>query len=206
MPLLQACTSHFRSIAFYPAERSVVLTRWTRMLPMFVVQAYLAVSVLVFVIGPWDYPPFNSVLLYGFVGCAHLFLLLGYLSAAFKAPARYRWRFQIQHLTLAAVAVTFLLIFPTSYFRTGHLFPDVLTGLANPGLAYNISYTFRLGSSPGAEYVRIGAGPLIGLCLPLVVVYWNRLSRTLRTLGVATIGLNLGLFVAMGTNKALADA
>jgi len=163
-------------------------------------------SVLIFAFGPWDYPAFKPFDLYGFLACAHACLLLGYLSAAFKAPTNCRWSVQPKKLALVAIAVTFLLTFPTSYFRTGQLVPDVLTGIANPGQAYNTSYSFRLESSPVAEYLRVGAGPLIGLCLPLLVVFWRRLGRTLRLLGVTTVGLNLSLFIAMGTNKALADA
>ncbi len=203
----QTKTPRFRTISLYVGtERPLLLTAWSRMLPMVVIQAYLALSVLGFAFGPWDFPAFNPALLYSFVGVAHLCLLLGYISAAFKAPARYGWRLQPSRLASVAVAITFLLIFPTSYLRTGYLLPDVLTGITNPGQAYNRAYAFRLEASPVAEYVRIGAGPLIGLCLPLLVAYWKRLGNTLRIFGVATIILNLGLYVAMGTNKALADA
>ncbi len=100
---------------------------------MLVVQVYLALSVLIFAFGPWDYPAFNSFDLYGFRACAHSCLLLGYLSAAFGTPANCRWSVQPKKLALAAIAVTFLLAFPTSYFRTGEVTSDVLTGIANPG-------------------------------------------------------------------------
>ncbi|MEO8126892.1 MAG: hypothetical protein ABJF23_13080 [Bryobacteraceae bacterium] len=202
----QALTSHFHGIALRLGTAGPALTWWSRMLPMIVIQAYLALSVVAFAFGPWDYPPVNSALLFSFVGVAHVCLLLGYLSAAFKVPACYGWRLQPARLALVSVVITLLLAFPTSYLRTGHLFPDVLNGISNPGQAYNRAYTFRLEASPVAEYFRIAGGPFIGLCLPLLVAYWKSLGYTLRILGVATVGLNLSLYVATGTNKALADA
>lgn len=177
----------------------------TRLLPILVIECYLTVSILGFALGPWEYPPYNATRLYWFVAGSHVLLLLGYLSAVFKAPAGPRWRPSPQRLSLLASVCTLALFLPTSYFRTGNVIPNVLAGLSNPGLAYNIAYSVRAETSPAAEYARISVGPIMALCLPILVAYWTRLSRTARIIGVAAVGSNVALFIAMGTNKALAD-
>ncbi len=58
---------------------------------------------------------------------------------------------------------------------------------------------------PIVEYLRILLGPILGMVLPLTVFYWETLSTKLRLLGIAGILGTVALFLAMGTNKAIAD-
>jgi hypothetical protein len=112
----------------------------------------------------------------------------------------------VSKLVLLSAAASLLLLLPTSKARTGYLIPDVIYGISNPGEAYALTNALSESTSlPFIEYVRILLGPLIGLLLPLTIFYWERLERRVRIFGIAGILGMVALFLAMGTNKAVAD-
>ena len=158
-----------------------------------------------FALGPWEYPVESAFKLYLFLALAHLALLLGYVSAAFRNPGGYSGKWRVSRLIKISVVVNLLLLLPTSHFRTGRFIPDVICGIADPGEAYAQSLILREGGEPLIEYVRIFLGPLLYMALPLTVFYWDQLSRRVRIAGICGILGTVGLFIAMGTNKAIAD-
>jgi hypothetical protein len=145
--------------------------------------------------------------LYLFLALAHIALLLGYLSVAFRSPAAYSGKWALSKLMKISLALNLLLLLPTNRFRTGRFIPDVIGGITDPGGAYAQSFMLREGGGgePLVEYVRILLGPLLYMALPLTVFYWDQLSRRMRIGGVVSISGTVFLFIAMGTNKAIAD-
>jgi hypothetical protein len=55
------------------------------------------------------------------------------------------------------------------------------------------------------EYIRIIMGPLLFLLLPLVIYYWQRLKWVIKGFAIFSILGYLGIYVATGTNKGIAD-
>jgi hypothetical protein len=168
---------------------------------------YLTVTVLLFAFGPWPWPVKGGTLLYGFLASAHLAFFLGYVSAAAGEPRGYGWPGSPRGLFPLSLTLSLLLLFPTVAARTGSFVPDVAAGLANPGAAYSLSLETREGGASlvVVEYLRILVAPVIALAVPLTVYYWRALYGWTRLLGALTIGGVLATFVAMGTNKAIAD-
>jgi hypothetical protein len=178
---------------------------WVRLFPILFFFGYLNFTVFLFVLGPWEYPVESAFRLYLFLALAHLALLLGYLSAAFRNPAQYSGKWALSRLVKISVVLNLVLLLPTSRFRTGRFIPDIIGGITDPGGAYARSFILREGGEPLIEYLRIFLGPLLYMALPLTVFYWNRLSRKVRAWGIVSICGTVVLFIAMGTNKAIAD-
>ena len=180
-------------------------SRKVRLVPIAAAMVYLNATVLLLASGLWPWPIENPLLLYTFLVLAHLSLLGGYLSAAFRAPRSYRGRWSLRSLFWACALTTLIVLPATSRARTGSWYPNLLSGLRNPGAAYKHAVALQA-SGQWIEYVRILLAVPLTLLLPLTVYEWTRLTRPMRGCAVVGIGGYLGIFVAAGTNKALADA
>lgn len=178
--------------------------RWL-LLPIAFFSFYLALTVAVFAFGPWPYPVENPVRLYVFLAAAQVTLLVGYLVGLRVRPTTYYGRWSPKQLVKASVIVNLLLLGPTIAFRTGGAVPDLISAFADPGAAYIASNYLRETELPVVEYIRFFLGPILVLLVPLTIFYWKSLTVWLR-IGAATCICGISaLFVAMGTNKALAD-
>jgi hypothetical protein len=176
-----------------------------RLLPIIFFLLYLTFSVWLFAFGPWTWPVDHPVKLYLFLLCAHAALLLGYLSAAFNKPRGYCGRWSLKTLVVTSLAISLLLLLPTSAFRTGSVIPNIVEGINNPGESYFATNVARGQGGGPTEYARIVFGPLLALLLPLTVFYWRRLPGVVRLLALVNIIGFLAIYVALGTNKAIAD-
>jgi hypothetical protein len=178
---------------------------WVRFLPIIFFICYLNFSVFLFAFGPWDWPVKDGTKLYVFLIFAHAALFLGYISAAFSKPGKYYGRFKVQHIVLVSLLLNLLLLLPTSAFRSGSVIPNIEAGLANPGEMYRISNEIRGQGGGAIEYVRIILSPILSLLMPLTFFYWGKLKPIVRYLSVFSMLFFLAIYVAIGTNKAIAD-
>lgn len=180
------------------------ISRFVRLMPIVIILIYLSITVLLFAFGPWPWPIENGFKLYGFLAMAHLALLSGYLSTAFREPRGYRGKWSINNLLMMSLVLNLVLILPTSAFRSGSVLPNIARGLADPGAVYFASNAARAQASL-IEYARILSGPFLFLLLPLTIFYWPRIRWSVRILSLMNTSIYLGIYVAIGTNKALAD-
>jgi len=181
------------------------LTARIRLLPINFFISYLNLTVLLFAFGPWSYPIEDPTLLYLFLAAAHTALYLGYLTTVFRDPRDYRGHWKVEHLLLASVILSLLVLFPTAAYETGSVIPDVRSAIANPGYVYLMSYAARREQAGLISYVRIFLAPLLALLLPLTIFYWQRLTLRLRIVAVCLILGAIAMFVAKGTNKGVFD-
>jgi hypothetical protein len=180
-------------------------TTWIRLVPLVFFLTFLNLTVAVFFLGPWPFQLANPTKLIVFLAAAHVALGLGYLSAAFKAPRGFNRTWRVEGIAGWSLLVSLAVLLPTTLFRTGSLFPSITDALSNPGQVYTASLQTRALVTPIIEYVRFFVGPLIGMLLPLTVFYWRRLNLLVKIGGVINIVGILLTFIAMGTNKAIAD-
>jgi hypothetical protein len=176
-----------------------------RLLPIVFFEAYLAGTVLLFAFGPWPFPVDNGTRLYTFLALAHLALLFGYLRGIRRPAGGYTSVVSIPRIAIISLIVTAVLFLPTVSFRTGSLLPNVAAGLTDAGAAFEESNLLRQTELPLIEYIRFVLAVPLSILLPLTVFYWSRLSRPLRVGAVFCLLSIPATFVAMGTNKAIAD-
>jgi hypothetical protein len=178
------------------------LVQW---LPMIALQLYLGTTVLAFAFGPWPWPVFDPVALYGFLLAAHVALLLGY-AVAIGAPSSSGMSMPtMRTLLLWSIALNLLVIFPTARARTGQWIPDVGAALIDLGVAYDKSIDLRLTATGPVEYVRVIIGPILYVLLPWMLYYWKSIPVPLRMGGLVWLFVWGAVAVGMGTRKALAD-
>lgn len=188
-------------------------SKW--LVPLIFFQLYLGFSVLLYAFGPWPWDTPNQSLTIGYLVLAQLFIAIGYLFSWSKVCRTRRLIGQNTHqyhhsaviFIKVALFVNYLLFIPSSLSRTGSFFPDLVLGLTNTGLAYNINLVRLDQGNPYVlfEYLRMVTSPwLIGL-FPMAVVYWKQISSSMRYLCFGAIFLNVSLYIGTGTNKGLAD-
>jgi len=176
-----------------------------RILPILFFELFLSGTVALFAFGPWPYPIEDGTKLYGFLGLAQAALLFGYLQGL-KNPGRtYGDLVSVQRLVLSSVILTALLFVPTVSFRTGSLLPNVAAGVNDAGAAFEASNLMRQTELPLVEYIRFIVAVPLSLLLPLSVFFWTRLPLALRSGVLLAIGGIVATYMAMGTNKAIAD-
>jgi hypothetical protein len=184
-------------------------------MPLFFFQLYLGFSILLYAFGPWPWDTPNQPLTIGYLVVVQLFIAIGYLFSWSKVCQTRRLTGQNTHqynhsaviFIKVALFVNYLLFIPSSLSRTGIFFPDLILGLTNTGLAYNINLQRLDQGNPYVlfEYLRMVASPWIIGLFPISVVYWKQISSSLRFLCFGAIFLNVSLYIGTGTNKGLAD-
>jgi hypothetical protein len=186
---------------------SAPMHRWVRYLPLVLVLTYLNLTVILFAFGPWKYPVADGTRIYGFLILAHLALAVGYLTVNGRPPSQAIGDAASVRVAKVCLAVTLLLLVPTSLLNTGSALPNVITGFLDPGEVYARSIQLR-SERPlltVVAYVRILVGPLLFLLLPLLVVYWSSLSVRIRLLGIFALAFIVATYVAIGVNKGIAE-
>jgi hypothetical protein len=178
---------------------------WVRLLPIIFFITYLNFTVFLFAFGPWDWPVTDGTKLYIFLAFAHLSLLLGYLSTAFKKPKGYYGKLSVERLVLISLFLNILLVVPTSAFRTGSGIPNIAAGLSDPGSVYKSTNEMRSQGGGTVEYIRIIVSPVLSLLLPLTFFYWGRLKPIVKFFSVFSMLAYLAIYFATGTNKGIAD-
>jgi len=176
-----------------------------RLAPIVVAMVYLNGTVLLLASDLWPWPIKDPVRLYIFLIFTPLCLLGGYLSAAFGMPGSYSGRWSLRSVFWVCAVATLVVLPVTSHARTGSWYPNVVTGLRDPGSAYANSVALQA-SGQWIEYVRILLGVPLTLLVPLTVYFWKTLTKPMRVVAFIAIGSYLGIYVAAGTNKELADA
>lgn len=179
------------------------ISLFAKLVPIILMMLYLNGTVYVFAYGPWPFFVKDPGLLYGFLFSAHAALLLGYLTAIGKRPMGYSGKWQPNKLLLNSAIIALVLLPPTSLLISGSLFPNVIAGIMDPGGKYSESQYLKVSSTPWAFYIRMFFGPMLGLCLPLTLFYWSKLTPLQRTLGAASVLGTIMLYLAIGTNLGL---
>jgi hypothetical protein len=187
--------------------------RW--LLPLWLFQGYLALTVVLFFAGPWPWNPTDPGRLFAYLAAVQVAIAAGYLmswggversAGAHQDPAAFEER--ALSFLRTAVWIAWLLAIPSSLSRTGELLPDVIEGIRNTGAVYNANFERLEQGNPFVfvEYLRLLLSPFLVGLLPVAVVYWSRMSRGLKLAGLLAIVFHLSLYVATGTNKGVADS
>ncbi|MCQ4273688.1 hypothetical protein NA655_21855, partial [Pseudomonas kuykendallii] len=185
----------------------VRLMRW--LFPLFYFQAYLGLSVLLFFFGPWPWPVQEPESLLVFLLASQACFLVGYLAAACVPSPKGAVldEAKVRRFFDFCLVVSLALAIPTSLARAGSAVPDILFGLSDPGQAYVDNY-YRLldgNSYVWSEYLRILLAVPVTSTFPLLVYLWGGLGWVRRLLGIVAVVFHMCVYMAIGTNKGIAD-
>jgi hypothetical protein len=169
--------------------------------------AYLGVTIIAFVAGPFDWPVDNWTTLLCFLAAVTLAMYGGFRLAltrpAVGAPFD-GWRLVI---VLGAIA-NVVILFPAAYAYTGKMPWDVFSALRDQQAAYEeLQQTLLLTADTRTPVVlaRTLAAPLTFAVVPLGLLHWGRMSIQLRILFVVSIGSTLAFSILRGTDREIAD-
>ncbi|MBV5329611.1 MAG: hypothetical protein JZU65_18620 [Chlorobium sp.] len=182
--------------------------------PLVFFQVYLGVTIVLYVFGPWPWETDNQASVVGYLVLAQAFIAFGYYQSWRKVCKSSLVRGSVSQFHKPVIAfikvallVNYALFIPSSLSRTGALFPDVLFGLTNTGLAYNLNFERLEQGNPFVlvEYARMLLSPWVIGLFPVAVVHWKSLNRSIKYLCFGAFFLNISVFISTGTNKGLAD-
>jgi len=191
-----------------------LLSRRVVLFPLCFFQFYLTATVIVFATGPWPWPVPDPFSLYLYLFCTQLALWLGYgVGLTFHRGGYYSF-LKINSiikisliLNLVWIVPTFMLRMNVGTFNAADIMNAIANGFTNPGANYlakaeNLS---KLQGTPIFGYVSLLISPVLWLLVPLAVVYWDRLTLVTRSLFVFFVIADVMSWVAIGTNKGIAD-
>jgi hypothetical protein len=177
-----------------------------RYLPLVFFQLYLTGSLVAFRFGPLqpEITNWNILISYALVG--QLVILFGYLLGALWRERSYCGRFPPKFVVGAAIVVTLALL-PATLSSRNYAGVSIVEAVLDPGAAYDaFGANFRsLSGVRPLSVVRTLLGPVLGLLVPLGIVYWRRMRPSWRTLWLAAVVGRIWLALISGTAFYLFD-
>ena len=174
--------------------------------PLRFYSTFLVVTLVVYAFGPWPWPSRHYWAVYVYMALVLLAMNVGYRFGAAKRYGIYTGRTSAIHLYRIGLYLSLLLFFPTLLWRTGGEYEFSLELLLNPAVAYMKSHDIdNFSGTAWVEYIRIILTVYLGMVLPLLIVFWEKLSISDRVLGVLAVLMELFLWLAIGTNKGIGD-
>ena len=168
---------------------------------------YLAVTFLVFVFGPIDYPVKNyfSIATYFVLVC--LFLNYGF-RAAVRQPVRASTLKISRAVFVSGAILAILILIPSSYYYTGKMPWEFLSAIEDQRSAYS-SLAGQLAVTEGQRgpiiILRTIAMPFVWAVVPLGILYWSRLGLVYRGLFFSAVLCSLIFSALRGTDREIAD-
>jgi hypothetical protein len=177
-----------------------------RYIPLIVCGSFFFLTIMIFAFGPLDWHVSNPAKLYIFLALCCMALTGGYILGVKKG------RTSEKHLNLNVnfifiiCAVVFLIMYvPTLIATTGKWYPDVVTGITNTGKAYRLTQYYIDHGSRLVLYIRIIAAPFLVMLTPVTLLFFKKLSKANKIIGIIIIILNVCISISQGINKAVAD-
>jgi hypothetical protein len=189
------------------------LPRSVRLFPVWFFVTYLTGTVLLFAFGPWPWPVENSFSLYTFLVLAHCALVAGYMVGIQDIPRGYSGR-SARSVLRWSVWLALVWAIPGFILRTNGAVLNpiaaaelVWSGLTQPGVVYDL-HQIQAATVPAPRVLDLASWffhPIVWLCVPLGVYYWNRLATLWRVAVIVCALADVAGWIAVGTNKGIAD-
>jgi hypothetical protein len=194
-------------------------THFKAYLPIYVVQAYLTLTLLIFRFGPINYNVESPLIFWGFLISYQIALFLGYMAvintSSFKSSNLSSSRLLphtgftkfIIFLSFFASIISLKNISIFQIFNPIALWESVVMGILNPG----DQYAEKIDDLSGAEGNKALNALLFlvafskVIIVPCLILSWNRLGIFFKIIGIYSAILPLINSISLGTNKAVFD-
>jgi hypothetical protein len=168
---------------------------------------YLAVTFLLFLFGPIEYPVKNSIVVVTYFCAVLIFLSIGFRSSLNRTVRSSTLRIS-RTIFVIGSALSIIILIPSSYYYTGKMPWDFLSAIEDQGSAYS-SLAGQLAATEGQRgpiiIVRALAMPFVWAVIPLGIIYWSRLGWIHRALLFSTVLCSLIFSALRGTDREIAD-
>lgn len=191
----------------FPVVAATAVTR----LPLFAVMGYVALTFVLFLTWPIDWPIFSTwdwLVLSSYVLLCFFLLLAGAIAGSAGPTQLAAPLPAIPLLLVAGAAASAALLVPSSLAYTGRGPWEVFDALQNQGDAYRrlqIQLYFGEGQRAFMVAMRVLAGPLTYAVLPLGVIHWRRIGWSGRAALAVTVVCSVVFSIMRGTDKEIAD-
>lgn len=178
-----------------------------RYIPLVIIEGYLALTVLLFLSGPFEWPRVDFFLLSAFLLIYQIALAVGYHMGAYKSRG-VRKSLDANRWFKISLVVSIVLIVPYTYIYTGKYPWDVLLGVPDQAQAF-AEYYQRLSMERTPERILIMVArtffsPVTVALIPLI--FWTkRLTAGWKLLFVVYVLLYFSFSLLRGTDKESAD-
>jgi hypothetical protein len=178
-----------------------------RSLPSIIGIIYIAITFLLFVFGPIDYPVRSyvevSAYVFAVIAVLHVFFGLGSRQLARESSLRIS-----RVVFVSGALLSIVVLFPSTYYYTGKMPWEFMSAIEDQRAAYS-SLSSQLAATEGQRgpiiILRALVMPLIWAVIPLGVIYWSRLGWIYRGLLVSTVISSLIFSALRGTDREIAD-
>lgn len=190
-------------------------------LPLFLVEIYLCITLLLYQFGPIQWKTENAILFWVLILCYHVAFILGYLIFAKRFQVskqsvelslkitdiflRFFWLFLL--ICTVASLINYRNLTKSSGFLPTHVLSDFISGLKNPGLQYYLKFDYNSGSEfQGNKLITSVlaiSSFLFSSMIPICVFLWNRLKIGYKVYFLLLVFFQLATYVGIGTNKGI---
>jgi hypothetical protein len=187
------------------------LYRRIALFPLWFFESYLALTVFLFAFGPWPWPVPDPFRLYLFLFLAQAALWLGYRTGIERLPRVYRGRWSAERLIEISLLLNLLWLIPNYMLRMGvtrfdlpKIIRSITIGFRDPVIPYRAKFE-GAGETTALNILGLLLYPLLWLLVPLAITHWKRLKPIYRWSFIFFVAADLLSWVAIGTNKGIAD-
>ena len=184
---------------------------WVRLLPMALIQIYLAILFLLFLVWPINWQIFHAAdwaWLSLYVISCYVLLAVGYLLATGRVRRVAQPLKRIDWIIISGAVISFALMFPISQVYTGRWPWEVIAVAGEQGEAYrNLQETLdeTTGQRGVIAAIRALFAPLTFAVVPLGLIYWDKLTWFQRGFVGLAIVVTIVISLLRGTDREFAD-
>lgn len=195
-------------------NKKVHIKRNILIFPVVMVQLYLIGVILLYQLGPWDWPTHKPVLFYFLIFLFQLSFGFGYLVAIkknkiavknLKPKSVDRFLSIMIIINLVYVIFNFLHTVGLDSFSISGILDSFVNGIINPSAQYRMKFSANKFGGSYFTYFSVLMAPIIWSVFPLSLYYFKSLDLRYKIIVLISLFFELARWVATGTSKGIID-
>lgn len=186
--------------------------------PLLLVEIYLTGVILLYVLGPWDWPTHRPALFFLMIFLYQLFFFIGYLFAINKKNSNLvnletskNYRNSITKFLYIMIIINFIYVI-LNFFQTVGLssfsFINIINAFSNGLLNPSEQYLMKFSVAPDNSifnYLSVLFAPIVWPVFPLSFYNFKELNIIYKFIVIVSLFFELGRWIATGTSKGIID-
>lgn len=182
--------------------------------PLILVQSYFLGVMLLYVLGPWEWPTHKPVLFYLLIFLFQLFFAFGYLFSInrvkkeiinFKITSLNRYLSVMIVINFIYILFNFFYTVGISSFTFSSIINPIVNGIINPASQYRMKFSvLRLGGAY-FTYFSVLFAPVLWPVLPLSIYNYGRFKMSYKIIILLSLFFEFARWISIGTSKGVID-